>query len=440
MFFTWDLHIGWIVLGGAALFAMTVLPRLLHTRPLSLPILYVAAGFAIFEVSGALTGPRPLGLGYDSSVIRYVSEFVVILSLMAAGLRLDRRPGFVRWSSAWRLLGITMPITILATTLLGGWALGLAAAPAILLGGVIAPTDPVLADDVQVGPPGDDERHEVRFTLTAEAGLNDGLAFPFIHLALAATTATVASSLTEWALYDVGYRIAVGVAAGWVIGKLINRFGHTTGEFFSNETSEGLFSIGAMLLVYGLTELVNVYGFLAVFVAALIRGGDDQGYRREAHDFVEQIESIVVAFVLLGFGALLSEGILDALTWPAVFIGLAIVFVIRPIGGLIGLIGTGLPLHERASIAFFGIRGIGSLFYLTYAFGEGDFAASVSAELWSIVAFVILVSIAVHGVSASPLMKRIEAGERLSAEETGRLDTSPPTDEAASSSSDTTKG
>ena len=415
MFFTWDLHVGGLVLGGLALFAMTVLPRVLSTRPLSLPAVYVAVGFGVFSLSDALPGPRPLGAGLDSGFIRYVTEFVVILSLMAAGLRLDRRPGFVRWASAWRLLAISMPLTVLATWALGQWALGLAVAPAILLGGVIAPTDPVLADDVQVGPPGDDERHEVRFTLTAEAGLNDGLAFPFIHLALAATTASVASSLAEWAAYDVAYRIGVGVAAGWLLGRLVNVFGRRTGEFFASETSEGLFSIGTTLLVYGLTEVVNGYGFLAVFVAALVRGGHDHEYRRDAHAFVEQIESIIVAFVLLGFGALLSEGILDALTWRGAGVALALVFLVRPIAGVIGLVGSGLPRHERLSIAFFGIRGIGSLFYLTYAFGEGDWSAADRAELWAVVAFTILVSIAVHGVTASPLMNRLRPGDPLPA-------------------------
>lgn len=407
MFLSWDLHIGWLVLGGAALLAMTVLPRLLHRHPLSLPLIYVAVGFAVFETSGALVGPRPLGVGLDAAIIEYVTELVVIISLVGAGLRIDRRPGLVRWQSTWRLLAVTMPLTIAASAALGLW-LGLAAAPAILLGAVLAPTDPVLADDVQVGPPGDgdQERDEVRFTLTAEAGLNDGLAFPFVHLALAATTATVASTLAEWAAYDLAYRVAVGVVAGYGLGWLLNRLGRRTAEFFGHQTTEGLFALGTTLLVYGLTEVVNGYGFLAVFVAALVRGGGDHEYRRDAHEFVDQIESVIVAFVLLGLGALLSEGILDALTWRGALAAIVIVLVVRPVTGLIALIGRRLPHRERLAIAFFGIRGVGSLYYLAFALNAGDFG-DAAAELWAVVTLTILVSVAVHGVTATPSMRRL---------------------------------
>jgi len=408
-FLSWDLHIGWLVLGGMALLAMTVLPRAFSSRPLSVPLLYVVVGYVVFEVSDSLAGPRPTGVGFDSAIIEYVTEFVVIISLVGAGLRLERRPGLARWASAWRLLGITMLLSIGATALLGSALLGLAVAPAILLGAVLAPTDPVLADDVQVGRPGEDEeRDEVRFTLTAEAGLNDGLAFPFVHLAIAVTTTTLAGSLLEWGAYDVGYRIAVGAGAGWILGSLINRFGHRTGEFFRNETSEGLFALGATVLVYGLTEIVNGYGFLAVFVAALIRGGGDHDYRLKAHAFTEQIESIVVAFVLLGFGALLSEGILDALTWQAALVGLALIVVVRPLVGWIALLGRPLPHRERWMIAFFGIRGVGSLYYLAYAANHADFGSAALDTLWAVVSFTILVSIVVHGISATPLLARLD--------------------------------
>ncbi len=408
-FLSWDLHIGWLVLGGIALLAMTVLPRVFSSRPLSVPLLYVVAGYAVFELSDSLVGPQPTGVGFDSAVIEYVTEFVVIISLVGAGLRLERRPGLARWNSAWRLLGITMLLSIGAVALLGSALLGLAVAPAILLGAVLAPTDPVLADDVQVGKPGEDqERDEVRFTLTAEAGLNDGLAFPFVHLAIAVTTTTLAGALLEWGVYDVGYRMAVGGVAGWLLGMAINRFGRRTGEFFRSETSEGLFALGSTVLVYGLTEIVNGYGFLAVFIAALIRGGDDHAYRRKAHAFAEQIESIVVAFVLLGFGALLSEGILDALTWQGALTGVMLIIVIRPLAGWLALLGRPLPQRERWMIAFFGIRGVGSLYYLAYAANEADFGDVALDSVWAVVAFTIAVSIVIHGISATPLLARTD--------------------------------
>lgn len=407
-FLSWDLHIGWLVLGGLAMVAMVVLPRILHTRPLSVPIIYVAVGFGVFSVSDQLRGPRPLGIGFDSAAIEYVTEFIVIIALVGAGLRIERRPGLISWVSVWRLLAVAMTLSIAAAVGLAGLLLGLAAAPAILLGGVLAPTDPVLADDVQVPRPGDDEEEdEVRFTLTAEAGLNDGLAFPIIHLAIAVTTASVGSSLLGWVAYDVGYRVAVGIGVGWVLGQAINMLGHRTGEFFRSQTSEGLFSLGATILVYGLTEVVNGYGFLAVFIAALVRGADDHDYRRDAHDFIEQIESILVAVALLAFGALLSEGILDGLTLAGVAFAVLVVFVVRPIAGWLALLGREMPGRERFAIAFFGIRGLGSIYYLAYAANHADFGPGL-AEVWAVVSLTVLLSIGVHGVSASPLMNRLD--------------------------------
>lgn len=410
---SWDLHIGWFVLSGAAIVAMVVLPRVFRARPLSVPIVYVAVGYVLFELSSALPGPRPLGDRIDSAVIEYVSEFVVIVSLVGAGLRIDRRPGLARWNSVWRLLAITMVATVASVAVLGWWLAGLAVAPAILLGGVLAPTDPVLADDVQIGRPGDDEEaDEVRFTLTAEAGLNDGLAFPVIHLAIAVTSATLASSLLEWAAYDLAYRVAVGAGVGWLLGLAIDAFGRRTGEFFRHETSEGLLVVGATMLVYGVTETVNGYGFLAVFVAALVRNRTASEYRRRSYDFVEQIESILVAVMLLGFGALLSEGILGALTWRGAAVAVALVLVVRPLFGWLGLLGRPMPRGERLAIAFFGIRGIGSLYYLAYATNENVFDPGGLAEVWAVTALAVVVSIAVHGVTATPWMRRLDEGRR----------------------------
>lgn len=262
---------------------------------------------------------------------------------------------------------------------------------------------------MQIGRPGDgDERDEVRFTLTTEAGLNDGLAFPVVHLAIAVTTASVAGSLLEWVAYDVGFRVAVGVGLGWALGSAINAFGNRSGEFFRTQTSEGLFSLGATILVYGLTEVVNGYGFLAVFVAALVRGATDDDYRRDAHDFIQQIESILVAIALLAFGALLSEGILDELTWAGALFAVLVVFVVRPVAGWLSLLKRPMPRRERFAIAFFGIRGLGSIYYLAYASNHADFGSDALAQVWAVVSLTILLSIGVHGISASPLMRRLD--------------------------------
>ena len=178
-----------IVLGGfGALVLLTAwLPMVLRQLPLSLPIVCVGIGAALTTipaVSDIAFHPRE-----HIHLVERLSEFVVIVSLMGAGLKLDRAVGWRRWMITWRLLGIAMPLTILALAVLASVLLGLGAASAILLAAALAPTDPVLASDVQVGPPLQGKEDEMRFALTSEAGLNDGLAFPFVHLAIALAAA-----------------------------------------------------------------------------------------------------------------------------------------------------------------------------------------------------------------------------------------------------------
>jgi NhaP-type Na+/H+ or K+/H+ antiporter len=400
-----DVHIGWFLLAGTALLAMTVLPGLFSGRPLSLPIVYVAAGAVLFWGSEQLAGPMPLTSSSDALAIEVATEVVVIISLAGVGLKLERRPGLASWSSVWRLLAITMPLTIAATVALGAWWIGLGLAPAILLGAVLAPTDPVLASDVQVAGPKSQE-DEVRFTLTAEAGLNDGLAFPFTYLAIGVASAgSFGAAVGRWVTLDVAYRIVAGVAAGWLLGRGLAWFAQRSERIRRSDAAQGLFSLGSILLVYGLTEAIEGYGFIAVFIAALTRTDDDQRVRM--HAFTEQFEAIMLAVVLIGFGALVGDGILAGLRWRDAAIAVALVVVVRPVAGLIGLLGTPVPRWERAAIAFFGIRGMGSVYYLAYAYNNGDFTSGSMQTLWAITSLTILISIAVHGITATPFMARL---------------------------------
>ena len=176
---------------GVAIVAAAVLPAALARVPLSMPIVYVGAGMVLFSLPIGLEGPVPTE-GSDAKWAERLTELIVIVSLMGAGLKLRRPVGWRSWQTTWRLLGLAMPLTIAAIAVLGGVFLSFPAATAILLGAVLAPTDPVLASDVQLAGPGDTEEadeedadNEVRFSLTSEAGLNDGLAFPFTNLAIA---------------------------------------------------------------------------------------------------------------------------------------------------------------------------------------------------------------------------------------------------------------
>ena len=411
------------VIFGLGLVLAVALEKLLARFWLSLPIVYVAAGYLLYSVPVDLPHINPTFDGFDALALEYVTEFIVIASLAAAGIAIDRPVSWKNWSQIWPLLAIAMPLTIAAVALLGWWALGLPVASALLLGAALAPTDPVLARSVQVGPPGDDQRHDVRFSLTVEAGLNDGLAFPFTYLAIAAVGMTTLGSWTlEWVALDLVWRIAAGIAVGWAVGRAGAWYvfereadapmdeieGEEVRQHETYSTSEGLIVLGTLLLGYGLAELAEGYGFLAVFVAAVTaRQRENRSrYHKLSHHFIDQIEQIVLVAVLFGFGAMLASGVLDALTWPAALVGIALVFVIRPLAGLLSESLCGLPLVGKLAIAFLGVRGMGTIYYLAYGQNHASFEGL--DVLWATASFTILLSILVHGIVAGPLIAYVE--------------------------------
>lgn len=414
-----DPRILFIAAFGIALVAAVGLERVLARIGLSLPIAYVAVGFALFQLPFDFPSLNPANDGFDALALEYATEFIVIASLAAAGIAIDRPVTWRNWCQIWPLLVISMPLTIVAVALLGWWALGLAPASAILLGAVLAPTDPVLARSVQVGPPGENKRHDVRFSLTVEAGMNDGLAFPFTYLAIAAVGMTsLGGWAVEWAAFDLFYRIVAGTAVGWAVG----RFGawyvfereREADSITENDdpagysTNEGLIVLGTLLSAYGLAEIVEGYGFIAVFIGAVTARQREarSRYHKITHHFIDQIEQIVLVLVLLAFGAMLASGVLDALTWPAALIALALVLVIRPVAGLIGEWRSPLPWQGTLVVACLGVRGMGSIYYLAYGQNNGTFAPL--DLIWATVTFAILVSIIIHGIAAGPMIRWAE--------------------------------
>ena len=373
--------------------------------PLTLAILCVAIGVAVFSTGILAFDPDPRT--WDTLTER-LAELVVIISLMGAGLKLDRPPGWKAWNTTWRLLIVAMPLTIAATALLGWAGLGFSLAMALLFGAAMAPTDPVLAADVQVGPPRSGDEDEVRFGLTSEAGLNDALAFPFIHLAILAAAGGLATQggLLDWFTIKVGWKLLAGLGAGWLIGRTLGHLLFRSRRGLSN-LGDGLIALAATLIAYTVTEMIHGYGFLAVFVCAvMIRDSErDHDFHQEMHDFSDQIERLLMMLLLVLFGGALANGLLASLTWTDALIGLAVVFVVRPLSGLIAMAGSGQPWRERLLLAFLGIRGVGSIYYLAYGINHGDFGDS--ERIWAVVGFIILVSIIVHGVTATPLLARL---------------------------------
>ncbi|MER5307701.1 cation:proton antiporter [Streptomyces sp. NPDC002773] len=410
----------YLAMGLGALGA-AVVPRLVFKRPLSMPMVFLAAGVVVAALPLPVPTVDPVR---DRLWVEHLTELCVIVSLMGAGLALNRPFGLRAWGGPWRLLGISLPLTIAGTALIAVLLLDWPPALALLVAAVLAPTDPVLAAEVRVGEPTDAENDEdeVRFTLTAEAGLNDGLAFPFVLAALALATAAgdgwSAEWIGRWVLVDVLARIAAGVAVGIVAGRLLGRmfFRARTDALRLSEHMEGFVALGATFLAYGAAELLHGYGFLAVFVTACtIRAAErSHGYHRVLHEFTEQIERLLTVCLLFLLGGFLAAGGLRALTWQGALVAVALVLVVRPAAGWLGLIGSAAGPREKGVIAFFGIRGIGSLFYLAYALGHGDTFAADARQLWSVVAFTVLLSVVVHGAAATPVIRSVDRLRRSS--------------------------
>ncbi len=415
----------YVVAGGSLLLAI-VLPALLRRWAISAPMVLVAVGIAI-----GLT-PLPDGMPLDPTehraLIEHVTEIVVIVALMGVGLALDRPLQPRRWTSwqswgpTWRMLGIAMPLTILAITLLGV-AMGLGLAAALLLGAVLAPTDPVLASDVQVAGPRTgrhevDEPDELRFTLTSEAGLNDGLAFPFVYAAILVAAAGAAGfSWLEWVGWYLVAKVVIGIVVGIGVGRVLSHvaFRSPSRSLRVAERGESLTALAALVTAYGVAEVTYGYGFLSVFACAMTFRSAERShdYHTAMHEVTERLERLLTLFVLLALGVALSRGLLEHLDWRSVAVGLGLILVARPLSGLLAFAGSrsdmGWP--QRAAVAFFGVRGIGSIYYLAYAIGE---APELGSDwMWSTVVFTVVASVVIHGVLATPLMKRIGSAEQL---------------------------
>lgn len=399
-----------LALTGLALIGATWLPHLLKRHPVTFPMIYVTLGLVLYSLPLRLPDPDPFQ--YSLATER-LTELVVLVALVGAGLRLDTPFGWRRWNVTWRLLAITMPLCILAGTWLGQRWLGLGLASAMLLGAVLAPTDPVLAADVQVGGPGEGEEDAVRFSLTSEAGLNDGLAFPFVWLAIAVSIWVSGAAephwFAGWLLRDVVWRVVGGVLVGWLVGYgLMHLIFRARSQHSLSRTSDGLAALAITLFVYGLAELCHVYGFLAVFVAAVVIRQHERSHRYHGtlNLFAEQCERLLTALLLILLGGTVAIGVLGPLQLVDIGFALVFVLVVRPLAGAAALARSPLPGRERWMISMFGIRGMGSFYYLAFALNHGRF--DQHPRLWAIVTLVVLVSIMLHGMFATGSMARLD--------------------------------
>lgn len=399
-------HVVLTALGAGIILAFWI-PRFFSGREPAASALLILAGTLAFAVLPGM--PAAIDPRSAPRVWEYVSELAVIVALFGTGLRIDSLTGYRRWQPTIRLLIVAMPLTILAVALLGYWLAGMTLAGAILLGAVLAPTDPVLASDVQVGPPSEGGEHPVRFTLTAEAGLNDGLAFPFVYLGLivAAEGFTPGQIAFEWFPRDVIYRIGVGAASGaaigWLLGKIL--FSVPRGNVLAR-TGSGVLALAGVLFCYGVTELLEGYGFIAAFVSglALRRIEEKHSFHARLHAFSEAIEHALTAVILLLIGGILPL-LWTELDWQHAAVGLALILLVRPLAGWVSLFRTDLLGRQRLVVATFGVRGIGSIYYLGFATSHFEFVNE--GQLWATIAFTILISTVLHGLTAGTAVERV---------------------------------
>lgn len=400
-----------VAFGGLVLLTAW-LPMVLKEAPLSLPIVCVLVGTTGSWLLPQWHLPHP---NSNLPLVEKLTELVVVISLMGAALKIDRKVGWDSWIITWRLLAIAMPLTIVALWGSGYALLGLSGASALLLAAALAPTDPVLASDVQVGPPKSGEEDDTRFALTSEAGLNDGLAFPFVMAAIAmAATSGADGRFLRWLSFDVAWRLGAGVAVGTILGYALGLLVfRIPNRAKLSKTGDGFVALGITAIVFGASEAIHGYGFVSVFVAGLaLRAAErDHEFHQKLHDFAEQLERLMMMVLLVLFGgALTAAGLLRSMEFNDLAYGALAIFVIRPLFTWISLSGTICPPVERATISFFGIRGIGSVYYLAFALQKGAFDGA--DRMWSIAAFIILSSIIFHGITVTPVMAFIDRRRR----------------------------
>jgi sodium/hydrogen antiporter len=404
----------WFLLVGILLIAVALLGRFLDRLPVSLAMIYLLVGFVL---GPAVTNALELHPMRHLELLGSITEVALLIALFTVGIKLRVPVGDWRWALPMRLATVSMVLTVAAITAAGIWLLGLSPGLALLLGAILAPTDPVLASDVQLRSPQD--RDTLRFALTGEGGLNDGTAFPFVLLGLGLLGLhDIGDHGLRWLVVDLVWGTAGGLGIGFLTGALV---AHGVRRLRAWKQDAAIFDefllLGVIGLSYGAALAAHTLGFLAVFAAglALRRADDIHASSRRAADqspltpsmlnVNEQLERIVEVAVVLLVGAMISTGYWST---AGLLIGALLFLVIRPLSVWLGLLfepgGAAGARAPRRLLGWFGIRGIGSVYYAVYV-ASHDIRHGAAVELISCVFTVIATSIIVHGISAAPLME-----------------------------------
>jgi NhaP-type Na+/H+ or K+/H+ antiporter len=427
----------WSVIVGLLLVLMALASTVLKRLPLSTAMLYLLVGLGVSPLGLDLLWVDPRG---NALLLERMAEVVVLLSLFTAGLKLSPGLRDRSWAMPVRLAVTSMVLTVGLIALAAWMFLGLPVGACVLLGAILAPTDPVLASEVQVNRPGDQDR--LRFALTGEGGLNDGTAFPFVMLGLGLLGLhELGAGLWRWVAVDVLWATAAGLGSGWLLGIAVGRLV----LYLRREHKEAIglddfLALGLIALAYGCALLLQAYGFLAVFAAgvalrrleqrnsagpasakqvekAMLNPDSSAAETMAAHpqhapafmtqavlSFNQQAERIGELAIVITIGALLWTVRWEHAVWW--FIPL-LLLLIRPATVALGLAGSAVSGGQRWMIGWFGIRGVGSLYYLMYAVNHG-LDPKLADQLVALTLSVVVTSIVVHGISVTPMMAAYE--------------------------------
>jgi NhaP-type Na+/H+ or K+/H+ antiporter len=430
----------WFLLIGGLFTFMALARSMISRLPMTGAMVYLVVGFAL--------GPSGFGLlrldVYEHfHLLRLVAETALLISLFAIGMHLRVPFGRELWRLPLRLACPAMLLTIGFMTLFGYYALGLGLGVALVFAAALAPTDPVLANELRPHEAGDDE--PLRFALSGEGGANDGAAYPFVLLGVALCNLGNPEVVTQpWMLaaslvWGVGSAIGVGWAMGTATEALVSRLRIRHAEALG---FEGFFAIGLMTACYGVTLLVHGYGFLAVFCAGVaLRGremratgistpnetlqevqrGDAEKAAKDpelAHAYLAEsmmafsveLERIVELALMLIIGSVVSAHWRDMLNWTSIAVVAVLFLVVRPVSVWLSLLGTDTDRSQRLLAGWLGIRGVGTFFYLLLALEQTS--AQTMRVIIPLLLATIVASVFLHGITASPLLERYYAGRK----------------------------
>jgi len=433
----------WFLLVGGLLLARGLTAPMLKRLPVTPAIVYLAVGL--------LVGPTVLNLFHfnplkESALLEVLTEVVVLISLFSAGVKMPVPFSFARWRTPILLASVSMAVSVVLVAAFAHFLLGLPLGAGVLLGAILAPTDPVLATDVQTRHPGD--RDQLRFTLTCEAGMNDGTAFPFVMLGMGLLGLhEVGEFGLRWALVDVLWATVAAIAIGVLSGAALAILGRKLRSAHpQHKLMDDFLGLGLIGVVYGLSVWIDAWGFLAVFFAAVAlrqtelelaatdrSSADQENLNPPQADriepetenacpddepaptvsegslvFKEHLERLSELVLILLIGGTLF---LDSWSWRAVGLALFLFLVARPVSVLVGLLGTRTAWPIRGMVGWFGVRGIGSLYYLMYAIQHG-LPEDLAMDLIQLTLITVTLSILAHGTSVKPLMSRFKRYRR----------------------------